>query len=81
MKIKTTEFVSPENEKLTVLFILNDANEEVERFSFYNEPRELKIAPELKLSIDGLPDLLERIYNLGLNNEKIEFIKEELVVD
>lgn len=80
MKIKTTNFISPENERLTVFFVLNDDDSEIKRYSFYNEPRELNISPELETSISEFPDFLKMIYNSGLKNEEIEFITEDLTV-
>lgn len=81
MKVKTTNFISPTNEKMTVVFILDDENAEIDRYSFYNEQREIIIAPELKESIERLPELLQKIYNSGLNNENIEFITDNISVD
>lgn len=81
MKVKTTNFISPTNEKMTVVFILDDDNAEIDRYSFYNEQREISIAPELKESIERLPELLQKIYNSGLNNENIEFITDNISVD
>ena len=81
MKVKTTNFISPTNEKMTVVFILDDENAEIDRYSFYNEQREISIAPELKESIERLPELLQKIYNSGLNNENIEFITDNISVD
>ncbi len=81
MKIKTTNFISPTNEKMTVVFILDDENAEIDRYSFYNEQREISISPELKESIERLPELLQKIYNSGLNNENIEFITDNISVD
>ena len=78
MKVKTTNFISPTNEKMTVVFILDDDNAEIDRYSFYNEQREISIAPEL---IERLPELLQKIYNSGLNNENIEFITDNISVD
>ena len=81
MTVKTTNFISPEGERLTVVFILGDDNQEIERYSFYNEPRELEINTELKTSIERLPELLQKVYNSGLKHEKVEFNNEELVVN
>ena len=81
MTVKTTNFTSPEGEKLTVVFILGDDNQEIERYSFYNEPRELEINTELKTSIERLPELLQKIYNSGLKHEAIEFNSEDLLVN
>lgn len=81
MKVKTTNFISPTNEKMTVVFILDNDNAEIDRYSFYNEQREISIAPELKESIERLPELLQKIYNSGLNNENIEFITDNISVD
>lgn len=81
MKVKTTNFISPTNEKMTVVFILDDENAEIDRYSFYNEQREISIATELKESIERLPELLQKIYNSGLNNENIEFITDNISVD
>ena len=81
MKVKTTNFISPTNEKMTVVFILDNENAEIDRYSFYNEQREISIAPELKESIERLPELLQKIYNSGLNNENIEFITDNISVD
>ena len=81
MKVKTTNFISPTNDKMTVVFILDDENAEIDRYSFYNEQREISIAPELKESIERLPELLQKIYNSGLNNENIEFITDNISVD
>lgn len=80
MKIKVTNFLSSENEKMTVLFILDDDDAEVDRFSFYNEPRESSMSSELGKSLDRLPELLMKIYNSGLNQENIEFITDEISV-
>ena len=44
MKVKTTNFISPTNEKMTVVFILDDDNAEIDRYSFYNEQREISPA-------------------------------------
>lgn len=81
MKVKTTNFISPTNEKMTVVFILDDNNAEVDRYSFYNEQREISIAPELEESIERIPELLQKIYNSGLNNENIEFITDNIAVE
>lgn len=81
MKVKTTNFISPTNEKMTVVFILDDNNAEVDRYSFYNEQREISIAPELEESIERIPELLQKIYNSGLNNENVEFITDNIAVE
>lgn len=81
MKIKTMNFISKSNEKLTTIFILDNNDNEVERYSFYNEPREIKIYPELEKSIDNISYLLHMVYNSGLKQEKIDFINENLNVD
>ena len=81
MKVKTTNFISTTKKKMTVVFILDDENAEIDRYSFYNEQREISIAPELKESIERLPELLQKIYNSGLNNENIEFITDNISVD
>lgn len=81
MTVKTTNFCSPEGEKLTVVFILDDDNAELARYSFYNEPREMEINTELKTSIDKLPELLKQIYHSGINRETVEFINEDLLVN
>lgn len=81
MNIKTTKFISPENEKLTVIFILDDDGSEIERYSFYNEPIKLEIEPELERSIEKLPELLYKIYRSGLNGENINFTSDEMLVN
>lgn len=82
MKVKTTNFINPEDEeKLTVVFILDDDDNEIERYSFYNEKREMSIEPELKTSLDRLPNLLHMIYNSGVKQENVEFITEDLMVN
>lgn len=81
MKVKTTNFISPTNEKMTVVFILDDNNAEIDRYSFYNEQREISIAPELEESIERIPELLQKIYNSGLNNENVEFITDNIAVE
>jgi hypothetical protein len=80
MKIKITNFLSSDNEKMTVLFILDDNDAEIDRYSFYNEPRELDMSSELSKSLDRLPELLMKTYNSGLNQEHIEFITDEISV-
>ena len=81
MKVKTTNFISPTNEKMTVVFILDDNNAEIDRYSFYNEQREINIAPELEESIERIPELLQKIYNSGLNNENVEFTTDNIAVE
>lgn len=80
MKIKTTNFTSSENEKMTVIFILDDDGSEMDRFTFYNKPEELSISSELKTTIERLPELMRKIYNSGLNKEYIEFITDNISV-
>lgn len=80
MKIKTTNFTSSENEKMTVIFILDDDGLEMDRFTFYNKPDELSISSELKTTIERLPELMRKIYNSGLNKEHIEFITDNISV-
>lgn len=81
MKVKTTNFLSSENEKMTVLFILDDNDMEIDRLSFYNKQSELSMSSELGKSLDRLPELLMKIYNSGLNHENIEFITDNISVE
>lgn len=81
MKVKTTNFLSSENEKMTVLFILDDNDMEIDRLSFYNKQSELSMSSELEKSLDRLPELLMKIYNSGLNHENIEFITDNISVE
>lgn len=66
---------------MTVIFILDDDNMEIDRMSFYVEPSKSNISPELESSIRKLPDFLQKMYNSGLNNENIQFITDEISVD
>lgn len=80
MKVKTTNFLSSDNEKMTVVFILDDNDAEVDRYSFYNKPQESNMSSELSLSLERLPELLQKVYNSGVNQENIEFITDNITV-
>ena len=67
--------------KMTVLFILDDNDMEIDRLSFYNKQSELSMSSELGKSLDRLPELLMKIYNSGLNHENIEFITDNISVE
>ena len=81
MKIKTTHFTSEANERLTVVFVFDDNDAEVKRYTYYNEPKEIKIQPELEQTQLELSQLLKMIYNSGLNNENVIFEEETLKVE
>lgn len=81
MKIKTINFYSQKDkENLTSVFVLDDNDGELEHYTFYNHPSEIKVQPELVSTIKNLPAFLEKIYNAGKSGENIEFSKEEIKV-
>lgn len=80
MNIKVSNFVGNE-EQLTTIFILDDNNAEIKRYSFYNTPREMEMEPELRESFNDLPNLLKMIYNSGRKNEQLDFSTETIFVD
>lgn len=72
MKIKSIHFKDKkDDEEMLVIYILDDNDEEIEHLTFYNKNEFTKIQPELRSSIQRLPELIESIYNSG--NQDIDF--------
>ena len=73
MEIKTLNFLNGNpREKLTCVFVLDDNNVELDKLTFYDEDKDVVLAPELAQTIDKLPKFLEYVYNMGKDGDEDE---------
>jgi len=81
MRVEIDEFTSKDNDYLVIVRTLDEeTNEEVSAIPFYCSASDVKEDAAFRKSIEGLPDLLEEMYNLGLEGSKVSFERTGLKV-
>jgi hypothetical protein len=79
-KIKIIEFQRYLTEGEQILFLHFKNEDETEQRSsvpFYHKKSDIEIEKRLEESVNMLPQLIEQIYKMGLNQERIEFRYKE----
>lgn len=78
MSVKLRTQYCTDNEGTIVFITIEKENKEYLKLPIYLSKDAEKQLPQLRDGINQLPELLEMIYNSGINSEKIEFIKENI---
>lgn len=76
-------FKNAEGEKESMLFIIlvDDEGTEITKYPIYINEEMTKKLPVLMDTYSSLPNIIEMIYNSGLNGEKIDFLEENVKLD
>ena len=68
------------DETMLVVHLQDDSNKDILVLPFYHKKEDIEKEKRLEDSITLLPKLLEDLYNAGLKQDKIEFVKENIDV-
>lgn len=80
MTIKQTNFFNDEGEKVIRFSVLDNNNQEIDRFLFYNKKGEKQAEQEISETQDRLSELFKKFYLLGKNGVELDFCSEDIYV-
>lgn len=70
--------VKGEDERMLFIIIIDDNGLEIEKYPIYLTKDMIKKLPVLEDTLINIKKIIELVYNSGKNNEKIDFVEEDV---